>query len=181
MKILGTYKNGNYRVIILSDGTKIRYNKEAKLIPSIPESMDIKITNYCDIGCPMCHENSTIAGSHGDILNASFIDMLHPFTELAIGGGNPLSHPDLIPFLQKCKSLKLIPSISSLIPSCITLPIIRQNKRREINIITPEYLILFFLLFLILIFDQSHSYFSPKLTTSLVQELIYRANSLTYP
>ena len=112
MKILGTYKNGNYRVIILSDGTKIRYNKEAKLIPSIPESMDIKITNYCDIGCPMCHENSTIAGSHGDILNASFIDMLHPFTELAIGGGNPLSHPDLIPFLQKCKSLKLIPSMT---------------------------------------------------------------------
>lgn len=59
-----------------------------------------------------CHENSSIKGKHGDILNAEFIDQLHPYTELAIGGGNPLSHPDLIPFLIKCKELKLIPSMT---------------------------------------------------------------------
>lgn len=59
-----------------------------------------------------CHENSTLCGKHGDIMSESFIDKLHPYTELAIGGGNPISHPDLIPFLEKCKSLKLIPSMT---------------------------------------------------------------------
>ena len=112
MKILGSYKNGNYTVTILSDGTKIRHNNEDKLIPSTVESMDIKITNQCDMGCAMCHENSTPTGKHGAIMDKEFIDKLHPYTELAIGGGNPLSHPDLIPFLEKCKSLKLIPSMT---------------------------------------------------------------------
>lgn len=59
-----------------------------------------------------CHENSTIRGKHGDIMGAEFIEHLHPYTELAIGGGNPLSHPDLIPFLEKCKKFNLIPSMT---------------------------------------------------------------------
>lgn len=112
MNKIGSYKNGNYIVTILDDGTKIRYNNEDFLIPDTIESMDIKITNYCDAGCIMCHEKSSIDGIHGDILSYSFIDKLHPYTELAIGGGNPLSHPDLIPFLEKCKTLNLIPSMT---------------------------------------------------------------------
>lgn len=98
--------------MILSDGTKIRYNNEDQLIPTTVESMDIKITNKCEMKCPMCHENSKVNGKHGDILNAEFIDSLHPFTELAIGGGNPLSHPELVPFLEKCKRLRFIPSMT---------------------------------------------------------------------
>lgn len=112
MNKIGSYKNGNYTVTIFDDGTKIRFNKEDTLIPDTVESMDIKITNYCDKGCLMCHERSSIDGIHGDILSNSFIDRLHPYTELAIGGGNPLSHPDLIPFLEKCKTLNLIPSMT---------------------------------------------------------------------
>ena len=112
MKLLGSYKNGNYFVSIFEDGTKIRYNKLDHFEPNTIESMDIKITNKCDMGCKMCHENSTVDGLHGDILSESFVDKLHPYTELAIGGGNPLSHPDLIPFLEKCKRLKLIPSMT---------------------------------------------------------------------
>ena len=49
-----------------------------------------------------CHEQSGPHGVHGD-LNNPLLDTLHPYTELAIGGGNPLEHPDLIPFLQKMK------------------------------------------------------------------------------
>ena len=59
-----------------------------------------------------CHEASTPNGKHGDIMNAKFIETLLPYTELAIGGGNPLEHPDLEMFLRKCKSLKLIPSMT---------------------------------------------------------------------
>ena len=112
MNILGRYKNGNYTVTILRDGTKIRANNLDCFIPEKPESMDVKITNCCDMGCPMCHEDSKPDGKHGNILNIPFFDTLNPYTEIAIGGGNPLSHPDLIPFLEQLKSKKLIPSMT---------------------------------------------------------------------
>lgn len=106
-------KNGNYMMFIdLETGTKIRKNNLDCFIPEKPESMDIKITNKCDMGCAFCHENSTADGLHGDIMNLKFIETLLPYTELALGGGNPLTHPDLVPFLEKCKSLKLIPSMT---------------------------------------------------------------------
>lgn len=111
-KLLGKYKNGNYNVAIYEDGTKIRYNDLDELIPNTVESMDIKITNNCSQRCEFCHENSTPDGKHGDILSPSFLDNLHPYTELAIGGGNPLEHPDLIPFLENCKEKKFIPSMT---------------------------------------------------------------------
>lgn len=112
MKLLGSYINGNYRVSIFDDGTKIRDNKLNFFTADAPESMDIKITDMCECNCPYCHENSTPDGKHGDIMNAKFIEALHPYTELAIGGGNPLCHPQLVPFLEKCKKLKLIPSMT---------------------------------------------------------------------
>lgn len=107
------YKNGNYNVHLnIETGTKIRQNNLDYFYPEFPESMDVKITNQCDMGCPYCHEDSTKDGKHGDILNAKFIETLHPYTELAIGGGNPLSHPDLIKFLEKCEKYQLIPSMT---------------------------------------------------------------------
>ena len=74
--------------------------------------MDIKITNSCDMGCPMCHENSVPNGKHANLFAPSFLDKLHPYTELAIGGGNPLEHPDLERFLSLCKERKFIPSMT---------------------------------------------------------------------
>ena len=112
MNVLGRYTNGNYSVTILSDGTKIRHNDLDCFVPERPESMDVKITNQCDMGCAMCHENSTRDGKHGDILNLPFFDTLLPYTEIAIGGGNPLSHPDFIPFLEQLKKRNLIPNVT---------------------------------------------------------------------
>ena len=108
MELLGRYKNGNFRTTILSDGTKIRETNDDEFIADFAESMDIKITNYCDMGCPFCHEGSTTDGKFGDILNEKFIDTLHPYQEVALGGGDATSHPDLIPFLQKLKDRKVI-------------------------------------------------------------------------
>ena len=39
----------------------------------------------------------------GDILNYKFMETLHKYQEVALGGGNVLEHPDLIPFLEKLK------------------------------------------------------------------------------
>ena len=107
LKLLGVYKNGNYSVKILSDGTKIRETNDDEFIPSFAENCDVKITDKCDGGCPFCYEGCTPNGRHGDILNYKFLDTLHPYTELAING-NDLSHPDLLVFLQKMRDKKII-------------------------------------------------------------------------
>ena len=108
-----SYKNGNYTVRLnLDNGTKIRENDLDYLEASTIESMDIKITNKCDRKCPFCHENSTPDGKHADLFAPSFLDTLHPYTELAIGGGNPLEHPDLLRFLLRCKEQQWIPNMT---------------------------------------------------------------------
>lgn len=111
MKTLGVYRNGNYIVTVLEDGTKIRETKYDEFIPAFAENCDCKITDKCDGGCVFCYEGCTPNGKHGDILNYKFIDTLHPYTELAING-NDLSHPDLIPFLEKLKTKKIIANMT---------------------------------------------------------------------
>ena len=109
---MSVYKNGNTIVEIRDDGTKIRFvpdNIPAQ--PVYPESIDMKITNYCDMGCPMCHERSSVDGKHGNLSN-KLIESLHPYTEIAIGGGNPLSHPALPEFLTYLKKRKIIANIT---------------------------------------------------------------------
>lgn len=106
-KLIALYQNGNYSVKLYSDGTKIKTTKDDKFIASFPDSMDLKITDYCDMNCPMCHEKSSVNGKHSN-LNEEFLSTLKRGTELAIGGGNPLSHPDLIPFLTRMKEQGVI-------------------------------------------------------------------------
>ena len=108
MDIISKYQNGNTTVIIYEDGTKIR---EFDNTPEIyfPESLDVKITNYCDLGCKFCHESSTVEGKHGDLKKLKAVLISLPAgVELAIGGGNPLDHPDLIEFLVWCQERGLI-------------------------------------------------------------------------
>lgn len=112
MELLGRYRNGNYITTIMSDGTRIRETKDDEFKPAFAENMDIKICNRCDIGCNFCHEGSTKDGKLGDIMSEKFIDTLHPYQEVALGGGNVLEHPDLIPFLKKLRSMKVITNIT---------------------------------------------------------------------
>lgn len=91
-KLLSKYRNGNYNVAIFDDGTKIRYNNLDCLVPEFVESMDMKISNYCPFGCPMCF----IAGTK--ILMADYTykniediiegDMVIGFDEVVKGKGN---------------------------------------------------------------------------------------------
>lgn len=106
MKIIGRYKNGNYYVTMLSDGTKIRANKLDTLEPEFAENCDMLITTKCNGGCPYCYEGCSTSGKHADLMNLPFLDTLHPFTELAING-NDLTHPQLILFMEKMREKKI--------------------------------------------------------------------------
>ena len=111
--IIAQYTNGNYTVQILSDGTKIRITDNKEFIGTFPESIDCKITNYCDMGCLYCHEKSNTLGHHADLnVLLEIIKDLPAGVELAIGGGNPLSHPNLTTFLYTLTSKGIIANIT---------------------------------------------------------------------
>lgn len=114
MELLYKYLNGNMEVSIYDDGTKIQeWDDDVQPHPIYPNSMDIKITNYCDANCKFCHEMSTTRGRHGDLSKLlKVLEGLPKGTELAIGGGNPLDHPNLLPFLYKCRKRELICNIT---------------------------------------------------------------------
>ena len=109
--LLYSYKNGNYTVSIYDDGTKIKESEDDVFQSVFPDSIDLKITNQCDLGCSMCHESSVPNGEHG-ILEAEFLVSLTAGTELAIGGGNPLAHPALVPFLERMKARGVVCNIT---------------------------------------------------------------------
>ena len=110
------YQNGNYFVSInLDNGTKIRetINPDAtEFVADFPESADVKITNKCSYNCAFCHEGSNINGKHSNALHSHVWNTFRPYTEVALGGGSVTGYPDLVPLLERLKSLHLIPNIT---------------------------------------------------------------------
>lgn len=109
-----TYQNGNCTVSLYRDGRKVREwpdGEEPK--PEFPESVDLKITNYCTVGCPYCHESSTPKGQHADWAQIrSRLMGLPAGVEIAIGGGDPMSHPDLGRLLSHLRQRGLVPNLT---------------------------------------------------------------------
>ena len=59
----------------------------------------------------MCHESAGADGSHADLMH-QLLDSIPAYTELAIGGGDPMAHPDLYDFLQRMKKQRVICNIT---------------------------------------------------------------------
>ncbi len=110
---LATYRNGGYQVDIHADGTKVRTEVDSSLAPVLPEQMDLKLTDWCDAGCAWCHEKSTPKGVHGNVDRAlELLQVLPAGVEVAIGGGDPLSHPDFERFVRGIRGYGLVPSVT---------------------------------------------------------------------
>lgn len=105
------YRNGNYIVCIMDDGTKIRKTEEDEFVPSFAENVDVKITSKCSIGCKFCFEDCKPNGEHADLFKYNFINSLHPYTEMALNG-NDMNHPDLEKFLMFLKEKKIFANIT---------------------------------------------------------------------
>lgn len=106
--LLAKYLNGNCRVTIHDDGTKVReWDGEAQ--PKWPESMDLKITDWCDGGCLYCHEKSTVNGKHANLEDIKrLLEPLPAGVEIATGGGDTMAYPQLDEYLEWAKGRGLI-------------------------------------------------------------------------
>jgi radical SAM protein with 4Fe4S-binding SPASM domain len=85
-------------------------------ILSGPTLVDFQITDKCHLDCPHCYASSTSAGKHGDIdgimMALDQIAEVGAF-QVAIGGGEPLLHPDLASILKRCHALGLVPNLTT--------------------------------------------------------------------
>lgn len=95
-KIIGNEADG-WVMFDIGSGTKIRFGSSHIGKSINPELVDIKITDYCDRGCPFCYQDSTPDGKHAKLDDikkiAGILGELQCF-EVAIGGGEPTKHPD---------------------------------------------------------------------------------------
>jgi hypothetical protein len=110
------YKNGNVNVSLYGDGTKIREWPDGEMPRAeLPESFDLKITQYCDMDavCVYCHEMSNRQGKHGDLQWVQeLLKGANAGMEIAIGGGNPLAHPELESFLEFCSEHSIVANLT---------------------------------------------------------------------
>lgn len=121
------YINGNYIVKISKDGTKVytALRNGEDFNPEFPDSIDLKITGRCDIGCKYCHESSTPGGKELDVdRTKKMLDELPDYPiEIAIGGGDILTCPDKLKDLvlwlkhKKCATVAGTINLKSLMKS----------------------------------------------------------------
>lgn len=103
-------ENDDFVLQNVYNGDKIRisFNSNQKTTKSsFPELVDLKITDYCNYGCVFCYQSSTKEGKHASLVNIEkTIKMLSNSgtMEIAIGGGEPTSHPNLLQILQTIKN-----------------------------------------------------------------------------
>ena len=110
--ILGSkdiYINGNYMVICKGNGGREKrtlLHSDTTFRSEFPDSIDLKITNQCNIGCPFCHENSVPTGKWFDIDKTERMLSCLPKVpiEIAIGGGDIITNLSLFnSFAEWCE------------------------------------------------------------------------------
>lgn len=111
-------KKGFY-TILTRGGTKIRMSFEDGVDTSFstaPELVDLKITDHCHKGCKYCYQDSNPNGKGADANQLYSIvrelAKLEVF-EIAIGGGEPTTHPQFLELLRYTQEHGIVPNFST--------------------------------------------------------------------
>ena len=83
---------------------------------SLPSLVDFQITDRCDMGCPHCYASSEHSGEHvpwEDLVRV--VDQCADcgVCQIAIGGGEPLQHPQIVELLAYCRQRGLVPNLTT--------------------------------------------------------------------
>jgi hypothetical protein len=90
-----------------ASGAKVRFSfDDLAATPTgtfAPELVDLKVTDFCRNNCRFCYQDSDEKGEHASMQNigrlAYALGELGVF-EVAIGGGEPMEHPDFLEILD---------------------------------------------------------------------------------
>lgn len=111
--------DGYWTIFDRANGHKIKisFKHGVKLTkPSTPELVDLKITDWCDKECRWCYQGSTAKGNHADFGTIKeIIKQLKDLQvfEVALGGGEPTTHPDFIEILRECRRNFIVPNFTT--------------------------------------------------------------------
>lgn len=103
-------------------GVTFRWGKNLKdnpLFAPHPELADISISNHCSKACSFCYRNSTTNNSFITLKEYNHIldSLQHPkwgnVFQIAIGGGEPLEHPDFIEIINATHSRNIVPNFTT--------------------------------------------------------------------
>lgn len=138
-----SYINGNYYVSLSEDGTKIYRSLRIgeDLVSRFPDSIDLKVTNKCSIGCSFCHESSNPLGKSFNVdKTIKVLDSLPKVgIEVAIGGGDiteDSSFSDLLRLLNWMTKNKFVPRLTI---NSKSLKNLTENKLRDLYGYTESY------------------------------------------
>jgi len=114
------FQEHNYKGIYLNGKTMRIALDTSKPITELswPEFYDVKITGKCQGECPWCYQDSNPEDAHYDVLNnvdsffGTMTENQKPF-QVAIGGGEPTSHPKFIEILKKFYDLGITPNYTT--------------------------------------------------------------------
>lgn len=99
----------------------------------LPELLDISITNRCRKGCPYCYQNSTPSGQHMSVEDyRSILEQAKGhLQQVALGGGEPTEHPDLIELLRLTREdYDVVPNYTTNgNPETLTQEIVEATKK----------------------------------------------------
>jgi organic radical activating enzyme len=84
-----------------------------------PEFYDVKLTGKCEGNCSWCYMDSKETDNHYDNVLSKIESFFEPLSknerpfQVAIGGGEPTSHPDFIPTLKLFKQMGIEPNYTT--------------------------------------------------------------------
>ena len=113
--------SGDWTLFSRALGYKVRLDlsgpnalQKENVKPKYPELVDLKITDFCIHNCEFCYQGSSATGAHGkDINNILYQLKEMKVLEVAIGGGEPTSHPDFVGILENAKRYGIVPNFST--------------------------------------------------------------------
>lgn len=101
------------------NGNRITFSFKTNPLPlklSSPYLVDINITDFCPFECKYCYRGSSIEGKFanlGNLMSIIFaLSKLEVF-EVALGGGEPFSHPNIDDIITTIHGCGIVPNITT--------------------------------------------------------------------
>lgn len=104
------------------DGTKLRFAVGSYVKAKRPELVDIKITDWCDVGCSFCYQDSTLQGRHASMSNMELVvERLAgaKVFEVALGGGETTGHPGFARIVHMFRDAGVVPNFTTKKPAAV--------------------------------------------------------------